>query len=386
MVLQISVNQVYSLANTAFSVPDSTPRFETPKLIRMEYTQGNTPFFKDVVTTVHHYFKDQQMSKLGNRSMLIKGSIIVGTYIACYNLLLFGNFSLLTMQLIAIVMGMCGVLTVFNIVHDASHNAIFTKKRLNKLTAYLGDLMGINTYIWDIRHNVQHHHYTNVLGGDIIIENVPLVRLSEHQKHFWFHRYQRLYAPFLYMFYSFYWIFVIDFKLFFTKDICNLHNIVHPRKEWLKLFLFKSFYITYSIIIPILVTDLLWYQVVIGFLVMHAAAGVLLSTVAVLGHFVEGPVFPAPNESGQLDTSWGDHELDATIDFANTSRFAHWFTGGLNTHIPHHLFPGICHIHYYELVKVIQGVCEKHGKVYQQESFWHALASHFRYLKRLSYA
>lgn len=351
----------------------------------MEFAKSNnTPFFKEVVQAVHTYFKDQQLSMLGNRNMLVKGLVIVGTYFTCYSFILFSDIGLLGKQLLAIVMGFCGVLTVFNIVHDASHNAIFRKKKWNKLASYLGDIMGINTYIWDIRHNIQHHHYTNVLGGDIIIENVPLVRLSEHQKYHWFHRYQILYAPFLYVFYSFYWIFVIDFKLFFQKEICDLHNITHPRNEWLKLVFFKTLYVTYSIVIPILVMDIAWYYIVIGFLVMHGFAGALLSSIALLGHFVEGPVFPEPNEQGQIESSWGDHELDATIDFANKSRFAHWFTGGLNTHIPHHLFPGICHVHYYDLVDVIKEVCEKHGKVYQQESFLHAMASHFRYLKRLS--
>jgi len=353
----------------------------------MEFAKSNnTPFFKEVVQAVHGYFKDNQLSMLGNRSMLLKGLVIVGTYFACYGLILFSDIGLLGKQLLAIVMGFCGVLTVFNIVHDASHNAIFRKKKWNKLASYLGDIMGINTYIWDIRHNIQHHHYTNVLGGDIIIENVPLVRLSEHQQHHWFHRYQILYAPFLYVFYSFYWIFVIDFKLFFQKEICDLHDIKHPGNEWLKLIFFKALYITYSILIPILVMDIAWYYIVIGFLVMHGFAGALLSSIALLGHFVEGPVFPEPNDEGQIESSWGDHELDATIDFANKSRFAHWFTGGLNTHIPHHLFPGICHVHYYDLVDVIKEVCEKHGKVYQQESFMHAMASHFRYLKRLSKA
>jgi linoleoyl-CoA desaturase len=106
--------------------------------------------------------------------------------------------------------------------------------------------------------------------------------------------------------------------------------------------------------------------------------------VALLGHFVEGPSFPKENEAGVIDNSWSEHELEATIDFAPKSRITNWITGGLNTHIAHHLFPKMCHIHYYRITPIIRQYCEDNHFIYQSESLDKALSSHMRYLKKLS--
>ncbi len=284
-----------------------------------------------------------------------------------------------------VILGLAGVMVVFNIVHDASHHAVFKGGKWNNYFRYLGDIMGINTYIFDIRHNKQHHLYTNILGGDLIIENIPLIRLSRHQPHKKFHRYQHYYTPVFYFLYSLYWIFIIDFRLFRKKEICNYKNIKHANSEWVKLYLFKAFYVFYIIILPWILTPLSIWQVLGLFLLMHAAGGLLLSIVAVLGHFVEGPSFPSV-ENGVIDNSWSEHELEATIDFAPKSRIINWITGGLNTHVAHHLFPRMCHVHYYTVTQIIERYCRENGYSYKKESLAGALLSHFKYLKKLSVA
>jgi len=272
---------------------------------------------------------------------------------------------------------------VFNLVHDASHQAVSKNKKVNKFVCFLGDIVGINTHIWDIRHNIQHHTFTNILGGDLIIESIPFIRLSPQQPYKRFHKYQVFYAPILYMFYSFYWMFIIDFKLFFKKDICNLHDINHPPKEWFVLFTTKLFYIFYMIILPWTFTHYALLNVIAFFLIMHMAAGLLLSFVAVMGHFVEGPIFPDAT-NGIIDNSWSEHELEATIDFAPKSKIVNWITGGLNTHVAHHLFPSICHVHYYDLTRIIENYCIENNYQYKKESLWDGLKSHFRFLKKLA--
>ena len=359
---------------------------ELSKFILMKFSKkNNSLFYKEVKKRINNYFQENQTNSYATAGLWLKGVILVSIYLSTYFLILLGNLESSTKLILAIIMGLSAVMIVFNLVHDASHNALFKQKKWNKWVCYLGDFVGINTYIWDIRHNIQHHTFTNILGGDIIIENIPLIRLTEHQSYKRHHRFQVYYAPLMYAFYTLYWIFVIDFKLFFKKNICNLHHIKHPLKEWMKLWFFKAFYVFYMLVLPLLILDLPWYQVVAGFLIMNFFGGVLLSTVALLGHFVEGPVFPHPNHEGLIENSWGEHELDATIDFANKSRICHWITGGLNTHIAHHLFPYICHIHYFEMVKIIRQTCKDFNLTYKEESFWQAIISHFRYLNRLSH-
>lgn len=350
----------------------------------MKFLKTNkTDFYSGLNMEINSYFKNNGIDKYADAKFWIKGTGLIAFYlIAYYSIFKFnGNFFV---QLAGYVsLGLTGVLIVFNIVHDASHHAVSKNRKVNQYLSLLGDLVGINTYIWDIRHNVQHHSFTNIPDADIIIDSVPLIRLTKHQKHKWFHKFQVYYAPLLYMFYSFYWMAVIDFNLFFKKNICNLKNIKHPSKEWIKLIAFKLFYVIYTLILPLAFTSLTLGEVLTCFFIMHIAAGVLLSTIAVLGHFVEGPEFP-DTVNGDINNSWAEHELETTIDFSPSSRLINFLTGGLNTHIAHHLFPKICHTHYREITPIIEKYCLNNQKVYKKEKFLFAIASHFKYLQGLS--
>ena len=63
------------------------------------------------------------------------------------------------------------------------------------------------------------------------------------------------------------------------------------------------------LLLPMMVLALPWYEILIGFMLMHLSAGLLLSFVAVLGYFVEG--LPSLNlmpqvqskEAGEI-TNW----------------------------------------------------------------------------------
>jgi linoleoyl-CoA desaturase len=350
----------------------------------MKYIRSNdNNFFNGLRSEVDNYFKCKKINKYGNHSIVMKGVILLSVYAASYACILLLPPHGIFLMPAYLLMGISGVMIVFNVVHDASHGAFSKIKLVNKCICYIGDLVGINTYIWNIRHNIQHHAFTNVLGGDLVIENIPLIRLSPQQPYKKFHAYQVFYAPLFYTLYSLYWIFVIDFRLFFKRDICNLHNLKHPAGEWMILIFSKVFYIFYLIVIPLLFTSLSFLSVLGYFLIMHLAAGLLLSIIAVMGHFVEGPSFPdAPG--GLIENSWSEHELDTTIDFAPKSKIVNWITGGLNTHVAHHLFPNVCHVHYYELTRIIENYCSKYRYDYKKESLGGGILSHIRYLKKMS--
>ena len=334
-------------------------------------------FYPEVKRRVKAYFDECQIDRFANMELLIKGLFFISMYLVSYGLILSQKFnSPAAMLFLAAIMGMSGVCIVSNFVHDASHRAVFRSPKLNKMLTYIGDIVGINTYIWHIRHNV---------GGDIIIENVPIIRLSQHQPYKWFHSYQVFYAPFLYILYSLFWMSVIDIKLFFKKDLGNMKDLHHLLREWVILWASKAFYVCYALVIPMMVLDMPKSWVLLGFFAMHLSAGMLLSPVALVGHFVEGPDFPHPDEHGLINNSWAEHELEATIDFANDSRLANWIMGGLNTHIAHHLFPNICHVHYYNLTPIIRKSAQEYGLEYGEESFPGTIRSHFKYLARLSH-
>ena len=353
----------------------------------MKFKSKNTSdFFTALIKKVDDHIAKQNGNRFGNLTIYLKGIFLIALYGGSYILLLTINLKSILSLLLVILMGISAVMIVFNIVHDASHNVLFKNPKYNRTAAYLGDLVGMNSYIWNIRHNMQHHAFTNVAGGDILIDNIPLMRISPYQKKYSIHKFQVLYVPLLYMVYSIFWVFFLDLNMFFRKSMANHDNIRHSRQEWLKLIFFKSFYVFYMVILPAFIIQIPFSQVLIGFLIYHMAAGILLSSVVVLGHCVEGADYVSPDESGIIQNSWMQHEWNTTYDCSTDSRVLHWISGGLNTHLAHHLFPKLCHHHYYEVTKIIRQHCLEHHVKYPHYSFGKAIVSHFRFLNIQAHA
>jgi linoleoyl-CoA desaturase len=103
-----------------------------------------------------------------------------------------------------------------------------------------------------------------------------------------------------------------------------------------------------------------------------------------LAHVVEGPEYPMPDESGDMENTWLIHEMETTADFAHGNRLLSWYIGGLNYQIEHHLFPRICSIHYPALSPIVRATAEEFGVPYHnQPTLRSAIASHYRMLKQL---
>ena len=347
----------------------------------MKFTsKNNSDFFTTLSQKVNLYLEKTGGNRFGSPLTHIKSFFLVTLYFSIYIVLLTCELNTWFSILLVAMMGLTAVMSVFNIVHDASHNVLFKNPKHNRLAAYLGDIMGMNSYIWDIRHNIQHHTFTNVVGGDVLLDNIPFIRVCPQQKKLAMHKYQTWYVVLLYMLYSIFWIFFIDLSMFRKKQMGNYKDLHHSKQEWMKLFLFKSFYIFYMLIIPVWFANISLPTVLIGFLIYHMAAGILLSTVVVLGHCVEGAAYTAPDDNGIIQNSWMQHEWDSTYDCNTNTRWLHWITGGLNTHIAHHLFPKFCYRHYYDITNIIKQHCMEYGINYPHYNLSKAIVSHFKFL------
>src|SRR5260221_4332320 len=117
-------------------------------------------------------------------------------------------------------------------------------------------------------------------------------------------------------------------------------------KEWGILIATKIFYVGYIFVIPLLVTSLAWWQILIGIFMMHYLAGFILAIIFQPAHVIEGSAFPLPDENRFVENNWAVHQLLTTTNFGNGSRGFTWYVGGLNFRIEHHLFTSVCDIHY----------------------------------------
>jgi linoleoyl-CoA desaturase len=113
--------------------------------------------------------------------------------------------------------------------------------------------------------------------------------------------------------------------------------------------------------------------------------GVVLSTVFQLAHTVPEAEFHAASDvGGHLPAGWAEHQVRATVDFAPSSRVLAWYLGGLNFQIEHHLFAGVCHVHYPALAAVVEETCRQHGVPYRvHRTLRTAIVAHQRHLRLL---
>ena len=150
------------------------------------------------------------------------------------------------------------------------------------------------------------------------------------------------------------------------------------------MFVSKLVYYGWSIVIPLLVLDIPWWQFAMGYLVMHLTAGFILGVVFQLAHVVEGPEYPVPDAAGRMEDAWLVHEMETTANFARKSRLVSWYVGGLNFQIEHHLFPKVCSVHYPAISTIVKATANKYGvPYYDQPTVMAAVRSHLHMLRKL---
>lgn len=340
-------------------------------------------FSKTVKKRVDQYFSENNISKNANTQMVVKTILVMGLFYGSYALIISGQFSLGMMWFFSFLMGVGMAGIGFSVSHDALHGAYSSNNKINRALGFTFDLMGTNAYIWKITHNIIHHTYTNIHEHDEDLEIAGFIRLSPHSVHKPIHRFQHILAFFAYSLATIFWVFIKDYKKFLKPNIGPYNNKDHPLSEWIILFATKGLYYFYMLVLPLLLLDITWIHLVIGFLTLHITAGVIFGLIFQLAHVVEETDHPLPDEENMIDEHWLIHEMVTTNNFARNNKALCWFVGGLNFQIEHHLFPKICSIHYPDISPIVERTAHEFDIPYNHhETFLKAFASHYRTLKK----
>ncbi|HRD52551.1 MAG TPA: acyl-CoA desaturase [Flavobacteriales bacterium] len=351
-------------------------------------TDATTKTFAATVRAqVHAHFQQQGSGFKADRRVAAKVALMLVLFFApLVALVTLAPPAWLALLLyLAMGVGMAGV--GMGVMHDALHGATSKHPWVNRLLGSTMYLLGSDAHTWKLQHNGAHHTHTNVDEVDQDIDPPELLRFSEHAPLWRVHRWQHVYAFF------FYGLLTLV-KLgndFFSLE--KARRTRHERKErynyplaFAAMVGVKAAHVALFIGLPLLLTPLLWWQALIGFVLMHFTCGVILGTVFQLAHVVEGTEQPVPDANGVIPTEWAVHELRTTADFAPGNRFITWFTGGLNYQIEHHLFPYIAHIHYPAIAPIVARVAHEHGVPYNvKPSMGQAIRSHVRRLRQLGH-
>ncbi|MEM1324233.1 MAG: acyl-CoA desaturase [Bacteroidota bacterium] len=373
------MNQLHSKAGLTINNPASGSKQQ----IRFSNKKEEKGFYLTLRQRVNAYFKDNKLSKHANSQMLIKTIFILTVFVGTYVMLISNLFSPGVLLLIALVHGFFTALIGLNIAHDAVHGSYTNNPRLNKLIGVCFNIIGANDYMWKINHNSIHHSYTNIPDHDGDIEQIPLIRLHPEQDRWWIHRFQYIYIFFFYSLTSFFWVLLRDYVEFFHPKIKE-YRTDQPAKEFGRMVLYKCIYYVFFLVIPLMVIELPWYYILLGFLAMHMIEGLTLALIFQLAHVIEGTNYPMPDESGKMERSWAAHQMFTTANFGCSNNFLNYICGGLNFQIEHHLFPNICHVHYKALAPIVKQTAQEYNLPYiEHPTYFGALNSHIRVLKRL---
>ncbi|HZM86904.1 MAG TPA: acyl-CoA desaturase [Blastocatellia bacterium] len=345
-------------------------------------------FSKELSERVDGYFRDRRISKRANPEMIFKTILGFALWVGTYVWLITGRFSSVELVALYVVHGFAQLFMGLNIAHDANHEAYSKSKRVNRVLGCVFDLVGLSSYMWRLMHNDSHHFFVNIRGADTALVTGNIFRLSPHDQRRPFHSYQHLYAPFLYCLPTLDWVFTKDYRwLFSQKRFGNRKIIKHPINELVFLFAAKAFYYTYTLVVPLVFLSARWYSVILGFVVMHFFLGFTLALTFQPNHFTEDSSFPEPDQGGRISNNYIKHIFDTTADYARGNPLADWVLGGLNLHVIHHMFPGICHTHYRALTKIVKSTAEAHGLVYRERrTIAGAFLDHLKWLKILGSA
>lgn len=356
------------------------------KTLKFSPGDNQQPLFADAVRkNVMEYFKQKGISTKGNASLVLQTMIMLSIYIIPYILLLTVPMTIWIALLLVIIMGIGTAGIGMAVMHGAAHGSYSDKGWVNKLFASTMYALGGNVFTWKVQHNILHHTFTNINEYDQDIASKGPIRLSDHAPIRKIHRYQYIHAFFFYGMMTLLKI-VRDFAQMaeFNKAGYARQNHKNPIMEYIKMVMVKLLYLMVMIGLPILFTSFTWWQVLIGFLIMHWTTGLILSTVFQLAHVVEGLEQPLPTSDLVIENDWAVHELQTTSDFARNNLLLNWYIGGLNFQIEHHLFPHICHIHYQKIAPIVEKTALEYGLNYNlKPTFRAALKSHVRRLKEL---
>ncbi len=351
-------------------------------LLKLQFAENNE-FKIELQRRVDEFFRQTGRSQRDNPVMYFKTIVIISLFALFYYLLVFYPINWWETVVLSIMLGLSTAAIGFNIQHDGSHNAYSKFQWINKIMAMTLDLIGASSYYWKWKHVVFHHRYVNIYVYDPDADLGSLGRLSPHAKYRSYFRFQHIYIWALYCLLVPKWHLYDDFKAFITRKV-GAHIVPRPSGWELLIFILgKIWFFSLAFAVPLMFHPLL--PVLFCYAVASFILGQLLSMIFQLPHCVEESDYPLPNpETGRMDKPWSVHEAIVSLDFDRNNPYFTWLLGGLNFHKEHHLLPVVNHVNYPVISPLVQQTCEKFGIEYKEHKSIHsALASHYRWLKRM---
>lgn len=346
-------------------------------------TVNEGQLYESIKLKIVQYFEQTRKTKKANLLLVVKALIFLCLIVGGYGLMITldtKDYFFFFCYYLLFTLG--SILFVVTVGHDASHQSLFKRRSANKIVGYSWNILGISKHLWEMKHHHSHHIYTNIPHKDFDIAESPLIRLNPNYNYRPYYKYQYLYAPALYLLFGVFVIYVRDF-IFYYKTLYGQPGTRFGRYFLINLLITKLGYIFISIVIPAILLPFEWWTVLATNLGCLGIGGSFLLLVLIVPHINETAAINESSTSIKNQNDWTLHQIRCTIDSSADSRLLSWLTGGLNTHLIHHLFPDICHVHYIDLTRLVRQELNERGIRYQEKPIAISIIDHFRFLKKM---
>mmetsp|Transcript_6042 Transcript_6042/g.19683 ORF Transcript_6042/g.19683 Transcript_6042/m.19683 type:complete len:873 (-) Transcript_6042:4985-7603(-) len=300
-----------------------------------------------------------------------------------------------------------GQLVAFSVMHDASHNAISTSRWVNVLGSYGGSTW-TSPHEWLMQHVLAHHLQPNVYGEDPDVVHVDRYRSVRRAA-------VPLYAIMV-------WLVALPLGLTTLAPLRVFRDGCYPAStttepEWTTVFakrtrhlLGRVLYVLAFIIAPAAnvisfkcassAADLdvesnemktmsiwtctsvsAWYKAFIWITAPQFLGSAIFMAVTQIAHLIEATYEDIATVGV---SSWHEHQIRTTCNYAGDSWVHGLLTGGLNLQIEHHLFPTVNHCHLSRLRPIVKAVCRDWCVPYREvHSMADGIAEHLMLLHKL---
>jgi len=230
--------------------------------------------------------------------------------------------------------------------HDILHTQYFKNKSLSKKLSYPFSalILSNSSSWWDWKHNVNHHTYCNIVEKDEDIRALDGAFTHNAKGN----------NPFLKKYKHF--VFWGAMFFMFPAFIGQSYKFVIKHKLWGELILML---LHWPLIWGILVYQIGWQHTLIVAVVMNF----ILSAWLAFGFITNHLGCDTFNEKEAKTLSWMELQMRGSRSLKG-GKFIHWFYGGLNTQIEHHLFPKAPRFNLLKIQKITKDFAQKYNIPY----------------------
>jgi len=323
-------------------------------------------------------YMNSPKSYIGDIMLYSKTIFFLVSYVVLYWLIVFGDYTILQRYGWTILLGVVQVCIVINIAHDGVHYAYRGPSFFNRLAALSMNFVGGNAYVFRTVHATAHKSKDVLIQGGNLEQQALVMNLKGGNENPILFFLKKFIVPAMYLFYSFYLIFVRDIVLMYSKELSGGLKVEHPWYEYIVLWVFKILYIVAFLIVPYVLLDVTVLELVIAFLTIYLVISILMIIVLLMPEGVDE--VPIRQEGESEENFVARIILAGHTDYAPRNLILNFLLGGTNVNIGHKLYPKIAHTHHPAISRIIKKTCQEYNLKYDEGSVLNALTLHMKFV------